>query len=81
MYVLLIVKQRDDTVIPELENPVVPQHILSEIHNWREHGATMQDVERLRPRTVPPGYVFHTWKAGKHYVYNVHSSDHFYLVA
>jgi len=59
-------KQHDGTIIPELVNPAVPQHIISEIHTWTRCGATMQDVvDRLRPRTVPPGYVFHTWKAGK----------------
>ena len=62
-------KQRDSTIIPELANPAVPQLILSVVHNWREHGATMEDiVDRLRPRTVSHGYVFHTWRAGKRYI-------------
>ena len=55
----------DGTVIAELDNEAVPQHVLSEICSWREQGISMEDIlQRLRPRTVPPGYKFHTWKPG-----------------
>ena len=31
----------------------------------------MKDIiDRLRPRTVPPGYEFHTWIPGTHVLLN-----------
>ena len=60
------VKLPDGTVIAELDNPAVPQCILNEIQGWKEQGVSIQDiVQRLRPRTVPSGYVFHNWRAGR----------------
>ena len=33
---------------------------------WLKQGATLFDaVDRLRPRTVPPGYTPHTWTPGQ----------------
>ena len=55
----------DGTITAECENPAVPQSLLLEIWRWMNQGASFEDaVERLRPRTVPPGYSFHTWKSG-----------------
>ena len=56
----------DGTITAELSNAAVPQHVLREIFIWKQQEISMKDiVARLRPRTVPPGYSFHTWKAGK----------------
>jgi len=55
----------DGTVVAELVNEAVPQSVLHEIWNWREQEISKEDIfHRLRPRTVPPGYTFHTWKSG-----------------
>lgn len=46
-------------------SPAVPSSVIQEIDAWLLHGATMEDaVDRLRSRTVPEGYVFHTWEPG-----------------
>jgi len=64
--IFFTVKLPDGTVIAELSNAAVPQYILREIFSWRQQGISMRDiVARLRPRTVPPGYPYHTWKTGK----------------
>ena len=35
------------------------------IHSWRREGASDKDVIiRLRQRTVPDGYSYHTWIPG-----------------
>jgi len=55
----------DGTVVAELANEAVPQSVLHDIWNWREQGISKEDIlHRLRTRTVPPGYTFHTWKSG-----------------
>ena len=47
------------------ENPAVPQQLLLEILLWKLEGAMDVDViTRLRERTVPQGYKFHTWQPG-----------------
>lgn len=46
-------------------NPAVSTELLLEIMHWQREGATINDVcARLRQRTVPPGYSFHTRIAG-----------------
>ena len=53
----------DGTISAERKNPAVPITLVSEILSWKEQGASMEDiVDRLRPRTVPPGYPYTTWK-------------------
>ena len=59
---------RDGTIVPETNDTVVPQCILKEILMLKEQGISMRDiVQRLRPRTVPAGYVYHTWTPGMWY--------------
>ncbi len=62
---LLFLGNRDGTIVAEKYNPAVPSHILTEVWIWQSQGATFEDVvDRLRPRTVPPGYLYNSWKAG-----------------
>ena len=54
----------------ERPNPAVSSSLLQEIWNWKQKGVSMTDiVSRLRTRTVPSGYPYHTWKPGK---YSIH---------
>ena len=47
------------------ENCAVSQQLLLEILTWRLEGSTDEDViVRLRERTVPSGYRYHTWQPG-----------------
>lgn len=49
-------------------NPAVPEDLLLEISQMLHLGVSMDDViDRLHPRTVPPGYAFTNWIAGKGY--------------
>lgn len=55
----------DGTVVAKRTNPAVPSSVLREISDWLRQGATLEDaVDRLRARTVPAGYEFHTWQPG-----------------
>lgn len=46
-------------------NPGVSEELLRKIHSWRREGASDKDVIiRLRQRTVPDGYSYHTWIPG-----------------
>ena len=55
----------DGTVVAKRTNPAVPSSVLREISDWLRLGATLEDaVDRLRARTVPAGYEFHTWQPG-----------------
>lgn len=57
------------------ENCAVPQHLLLEILMWKYEGANDEDViVRLRERTVPSGYKYHTWQPGKNFS---HSYDNY----
>ena len=52
-------------LVAELPNPAVSYSVLAEIWKWMNEKASLKDVVvRLRPRTVPNGYKYHTWKAG-----------------
>ena len=42
------------------ENPAVPQQLLLEL----EGAMDVDVIARLRERTVPQGYKFHTWQPG-----------------
>ena len=56
----------DGSIVATEQNPAVSAELLAEIFQWREAGATEDDViERLRMRTVPPGYTPHLWN-GSH---------------
>ena len=47
-------------------HPGVNAELLTEIFEWQEQGLDWKDIlNRLRPRTVLPGYTYHPWKAGK----------------
>ena len=69
-------------------HPGVSGELLAEILKWQKQGLDWKDVlNRLRPRTVPPGYTYHPWKAGiansflvkwkSHLDYNKHVHHHF----
>lgn len=48
-------------VVAAVSNPAVSRELLLQILDWKNEGSTMNDVlARLRQRTVPPGYSFHT---------------------
>ena len=55
----------DGSVCSKRANPAVPPALMTEISQWAEAGVSMDDVvERLRTRTVPPGYPLFPWMAG-----------------
>jgi len=57
--------------IAETPNSVVPQGLLEEIWCLRSHDISWDDViQRLRLRTVPSGYTYCTWHAGKSLLYS-----------
>ena len=44
---------------------IVPQCVLQNILVWMRQGLNWKDIiQRLRPKTVPSGYVYHTWSPG-----------------
>ena len=54
--------------VAEVQNPAISQELLVEISRWRADGVEWSDIiSQLRPRTVPCGYVYSTWKPGEHY--------------
>ena len=54
-----------DDVVAEIPNSAVPTALLTEILLWKEEGCSEMDViERLRLRTIPDGYQYHTWNYG-----------------
>lgn len=63
--VLILAVLPDGTVTAKYHNPAVPVSVLDEIFQWINNGALMSDViDRLRCRTVPPGYETHSWSPG-----------------
>ena len=53
-------------ITAETPNPAVPERLLEKIWGLRSHDISWNDViKQLRIRTVPPGYTFCTWYAGK----------------
>ena len=69
-------------------HPGVNGELLGEILKWQKQGLDWKDIlNRLRPRTVPPGYTYHPWKAGiassflvkwkSNLDYNIHVHHHF----
>lgn len=64
-YTFMCIGNEDGSIGSKHPNPAVPLSLLTEILEWREGGISMDDiVDRLRPRTVPSGYPYCTWKAG-----------------
>ena len=56
---------KDGCIQAKTTNPAVPDELLWEIYRWRMEDATDVDIIiRLRQRTVPAGYCFHTWCPG-----------------
>lgn len=51
----------DGTVEAANPNPAVGTDVLLDIIDWQSEGATVDDIcARLRHRTIPLGYDFHT---------------------
>ena len=49
-----------------LPNAAVSEDLLAEVVALKNQGLEWSDIiARLRPRTVPPGYVYCPWKSGK----------------
>lgn len=56
----------DGTIQVQANFSVVPQCVLQNILVWMRQGLNWKDIiQRLRPKTVPSGYVYHTWSPGK----------------
>ena len=54
------------TIVASEPNPAVSEALLKEVLLWKIEGCTDDDVTiRLQQRTVPAGYKFHSWIAGK----------------
>ena len=52
-------------LVAQSPNPAISCSLLAEVCKWMNEKASLEDVVvRLRPRTVPNGYEYHTWKAG-----------------
>lgn len=55
-------------IVGKVPNPAVEDRVLVEILQWRSQGIEWSNViARLRPRTVPSGYAFISWKPGMLY--------------
>ena len=60
-----IVVHADGSITAECPNPAVPECVLREVLEWKISGVATDDViDRLRVRTVPPGYPIHPWIHG-----------------
>ena len=58
---IFVTAYADGLVIAEVPNPAVSVDILKDILLWKADGATFDDIiVRLRQRTVPSGYTYHT---------------------
>ena len=63
--VYYLVEMVNGHLVAQSPNPAVPYSLLAEIWKWMNEKASLEDVVvRLRPRTVPNGYKYHTWKEG-----------------
>lgn len=63
--VYIIAEKPNGDVCAEKPNPAVSNTILKEIYQLRECNISMDNIiDRLRTRTVPSGYTYHTWKKG-----------------
>ena len=52
-------------VVAKKAHPGVNSELLADILKWQKQGLDWIDIlNRLRLRTVPPGYTYHPWKSG-----------------
>ena len=59
----------DGTVRGQKESPTVSRELPVEVLSWKAEGAQdINIINRLRQRTVPAGYVCHTWIPGMEYI-------------
>lgn len=59
--------QMEVLVHTALISPAVQINTLKQIMEWQKGGAEEEDiVDRLRARTVPPGFVPNSWIPGTH---------------
>ena len=68
IHCILHLETTEGLLIAEEPNPAVPDDVLMEVWRLRQdHIADEDIISRLRSRTVPSGYSFHSWKplAGK----------------
>jgi len=64
-YYIVNTGSKEGSISAVLYNPAISAELLDEINSWYTQGATVDDViERLRLRTVPPGYTIHNWIEG-----------------
>ena len=62
---LLFIGLANGSVTAEFPDPAVSTSLLLQILQWKEEGATEEDIHcRLRCHTVPDGYSYTTWKPG-----------------
>ena len=55
----------DGTIQVQANFSIVPQCVLQNILVWMRQGVNWKDIiQCLRPKTVPSGYVYHTWSPG-----------------
>lgn len=60
-----IVESTVGEVVAEESNPAVPEEVLNEVWQLKQELISIEDIiSRLRTRTVPSGYSFHSWKKG-----------------
>ncbi len=66
LHLLLFPVCASQLIVAEKPNSVVPPSLLCEVLLWRSVQSLSWDdiLSRLRPRTVPSGYVYHAWKEG-----------------
>ena len=56
-----MIGDKNGNIKAQVPNPAVDISLLHEILSWTREGASCDDViERLRVRTVPPGYMYQT---------------------
>ena len=58
----------DGTVRGQKESPAVSRELLVEVLSWKAGAQDIDIINRLRQRTVPAGYVCHTWIPGMEYI-------------
>ena len=60
-FIVMNIGNKDGIVAASVPNPTISTELLKEIQQWYDHGATVDDViDRLRMKTVPPGYATHS---------------------
>ena len=50
-----------NVIVSQVPNPAISNEVLKEIVQWKHEGLSLDGIiDRLRPRTVPSGYSYHT---------------------